>query len=151
MSRVSEIAGQVKSEVNAAAITFDSVAFTDAEWYFLPRFEHTDMHTLHVSIVPRSIERSVESRSHAFEKYQIDVAIQKRVDNTTTAKGQLDELVEFAEEVEELLSFNDMTLTGSSNVARFVSIKRDPMVAPDHLEELQQFTAVISVTYQLVA
>jgi hypothetical protein len=65
--------------------------------------------------------------------------------------GEIDALMAFVEEVRCLLQFADLKIDSlpCGNALRSVAIDADPPLSLDALEQLRQFTAVLSVTYRV--
>ncbi|MCX7806090.1 MAG: hypothetical protein N3A38_12990, partial [Planctomycetota bacterium] len=103
-----------------------------------------DMEDTRVTVVPRGIESEVESRgAHRFE-YRVDVATQKRLAAGTN--DEIDSMIELTEQIATL--FRGNRLTGYPK-ALCVKVAHDPVYAPEHLEELRQFTGVMTLTFRV--
>jgi hypothetical protein len=134
-----QVAEAVRYEINLGAYS-QSVS---AVRYYQPRFELAEMDTLHVSVVPRSISEKQLSRALTSFDCTIDVGIQQRssMDQTT-----LDELTKLAAEIAHRLRSNPLTALPD---ARLMELQMDPVFAADHLDELRQFTSVLSARYRV--
>lgn len=111
-----------------------------AKRMYLPRFELAEMASLHVTVVPVSGDVERISRSKKVYSYVIDIAVQKRA----VEQDDLDSLAALTEELADYILDNSLTY---SNL-HCIGISVDPIYAPEHLEELGQFTSVISATYR---
>ncbi|HAN98336.1 MAG TPA: hypothetical protein DCQ98_13295 [Planctomycetaceae bacterium] len=132
------LADAVTVELNTAAFTRPLAAVRLYE----PIFELAAMATLHVSVVPRALTAKVLDRGrHAFD-YEIDVAIQQKVEPTL---AHLDELMALVEEVGDHLRTRPLTVLPD---ARCIEIANAPIWAGEHLQELRQFTSVLTLTYR---
>ena len=101
------------------------------------------MDSLHVSVVPRSIlEKRISRKLVAFD-CGIDIGVQQRVGNDA---AQLDGLSALVTELSDRL--RTLTLPSYPG-ARLVELSNDPVYAPDHLSQLQQFTSVIRATFRV--
>ena len=119
-----------------------SLAVTALRLY-QPKFELKEMDSLHVSVVPRSIlEKRVSRKLVAFD-CGIDIGVQQRVGNDA---AQLDGLSALVTELSDRL--RTLTLPSYPG-ARLVELSNDPVYAPDHLSQLQQFTSVIRATFRV--
>lgn len=134
-AKLVEIANALVTSLNDG--TF-SEAFTAVRLY-QPIFQLDEMETLHLTVVAKSVVRSGASRSKYQYDYSVDVAIQKRTDRSIAA---LDAMVYLTEEIADHLSRS--TLAG----ATLIGLLNEPVVAPDHLDELGQFTTVLTFTYR---
>lgn len=141
MAVITDIADAVVTELNGH--TF-SQAFT-AVRHYRPLFNLADMQSLHVTVVPKAVSVERLDRTSHQEDYQVDVAVQKKVDavdNTT-----LDPLTALVQEVADFL--RGRRLAGLP-AAICVADRNEPIYAPEHLDDLRQFTSVLTFTYRVV-
>ena len=110
---------------------------------YLPKFDLKEMHQLQLSVVPRSIVEKRVTRGRSAFDCGVDVGVQQRSDMTQEA---LDELSGLVAEIAELLRTHP--LWGFPE-AKLVELSIDPPFAPDHLDELRQFTSVVRATYRV--
>lgn len=141
MAVIINIADSVVAQLNGATL---SQPITAARFY-QPRFGVEEMAALHVSVVPRSISNKALDRTHDTFDYMIDMAVQKRTDGSLAS---LDALMNLVEEICNL--FRSQPLL-SFPAARCMEVKNDPVYAPEHLEELRQFTSLITLTFKVLA
>jgi hypothetical protein len=73
----------------------------------------------------------------------VDIAVQKKVDLTLPV---IDALVALTEEIADHLRVQRLTTFPD---ARCTGVETSPVYAPEHLEELRQFTSVLTATYSL--
>jgi hypothetical protein len=134
------IADAVVAELNGT--TF-SQAFT-AVRHYQPVFELSEMMTeLKVSVVPRGVaSKALDRNRHEFD-YRIDVAVQHKIEPT---QGNLDALMELVEEISD--HFRTQPLAGYPE-AHCVEVANEPVYAMEHLDELRQFTSVLTLTYRV--
>ena len=141
--KVIEITEAVKDELNGQGF---SQAFT-AEWAHLPVFELPDFKMLHVTVVPKAIRTTAGSRSVSRRDYDVGIAVQKRFSGALN-QSELDALMKLIQEIASFL--RSRRLTGCDDVA-WVTAQSEPIFAPDHIEQMGQFTSVLTVTYRRVA
>jgi hypothetical protein len=141
MAVVTDIADAVVAELNGH--TF-SQPLTAAR-YYRPLFDLKDMAALHVSVVPKGVSVERLDRSRHQEEYQVDVAVQKKVEALDNAT--LDALAGLVEEIR--LFLQDRRLT-SYPAAVWLRTENVPIYAPEHLDELRQFTSVLTLTFRVV-
>jgi len=134
-----DIAEAVVAELNAA--TF-SQEFT-AERAYMPRFELPEMAELHVTVVPKGVAVEVQDRSRARQEVQIDVGVQKKLQ--TAENAEIDALMDLAEEIAE--HFRAKRQVGN---ALWVRTEHAPVYSTEHLEQLRQFTGVVTLTFRQV-
>lgn len=148
---VIEIADAVVAELNGATL---SMPFT-AERRYVPRFklrknqpgegaDLPDLETLRVSVVPRGLSAAtLARRSHDFD-YLVDVAVQKRLEDDEPAT--VDPYMRLPEEIIDL--FRGGTLSGLD--AKCVAVANEPIYAPEHLNDSNVFTSVVTLTFRKV-
>ena len=117
-------------------------AFT-AQRHYQPIFELPDMSQLHVSVVPLALSSQQVSRSKAANQYQIDIGIQQKGD---LSQAWLDGLMALVEEIADFLQARPLAAFPQ---ARCLDVTNAPVYALEHLEELRQFTSVLTATYQV--
>ncbi len=134
------IADAVVTELNAH--TFGQ-AFTAARAY-LPRYDLADMKDLHVTVVPKGVEIDASSRTLAQHDYSIDIAVQKRVGSDPS---NMDGLMGLVEEVSDFFRQRRLAQYPAAIWVRTVNV---PIYAPDHLDQLRQFTSVLTLTFRVL-
>jgi len=137
MSVITDIADAVVAELNAAEF---SQPF-EAQRRYLPRFDLAEMKDVHVTVVPKGATVLSGSRAHHQHDYEIDVAVQKK----TAADADVDPLMGLVEEIAD--HFRGKRLEAMSNVA-WAGTAHSPIYAPEHLEQLGQFTSVLTFTFR---
>lgn len=140
MSQIITIADAVVASLNEASFNPE---FT-AQRLYQPIFELSDMQTLHVSVVPRSETISGASRSEEYFDHAIDIGVQKKLD--TTGLDEIDALMDLVEQIVDHLRHRRLA---EEPTATWMSIKRDPVFVVEHLDQLRQFTGVLTVTYRM--
>jgi hypothetical protein len=135
------IADAVKTALNAGGF---AQTFT-AERLYLPVFELKDMDTLHVTVVPRGLMIELLDRSRDQHDYQVDVAVQKRLASENAA--EVDSLMDLVEQIGD--RFRHKVLE-TDPPAVCVKVENVPIYAPEHLEQLRQFTSVLTLTFRVV-
>jgi hypothetical protein len=133
------IADAVTAELNGHSF---SQPF-NAHRLYLPIFDLQAMSELKVTVVPKSISSSSLDRSRDNFDYQIDIAIQKKTPNEIAV---IDSLMLLVEEIGD--HFRSSPLSSFPG-ARCTSVENTPVYAPDHLQELRQFTSVLTLTFRL--
>src|SRR5579884_522192 len=101
------------------------------------------MTELKVSVVPRSlVSKSLDRNRDSFD-YLLDVAVQKKTD---MSQASLDALMTLVEEIAD--HFRTQPLASYPN-ARCTEVKNEPVYALEHLDELRQFTSVLTLTFRV--
>lgn len=142
MPVITDVADAVVSELNETEF---SQPFT-AQRHYLPRFELQDLKTLHVSVVPSGLTVETAGRSQAQRDVAIDVAVQKKLAHEQNA--DLDPLLALTEEIAE--HFRGKRLAGYPD-AIWVKTEHKPIYAAEHLDQLRQFTSVMTLTFRVIA
>ena len=96
-----------------------------------------------MTVVPRSVASKSLDRQRDSYDYEIDVAVQQKVDPTL---ANLDALVLLVEEIGD--HFRHEPLSGLP-AARCVGVQNTPVYAAEHLQELRVFTSVLTLTFRL--
>jgi len=138
VATITDIADAVVAELNNASFSRE---FTATRSY-LPRFELPEMADLHVTVVPRGLEISTASRSGHQHDYRIDAAAQQKLQSSEPA--EIDELVSLVEEI--AVHFRGRTLDAPS--AACVAVENEPVYVAEHMDEMRQFTSVITLTFR---
>lgn len=111
---------------------------------YQPKFELADLAAPQVTVVPRAVTITNASRQQSFFDCTIDVGVQQKV-----SPGSVSELDELTTLVQEIIDALWMTRPPGQSEAAWLRIENDPIFAPEHLEQQQVFTSIISVTYRL--
>jgi hypothetical protein len=133
------LADAVVAELNATAFS----QLVAAERHYLPQFELSEMTTLRVSVVPRSVASKTLDRNRDSFDYRIDVAVQQKLEPTP---GNLDALMALVEEIAD--HFRSQPLAGYPQ-ARCTEVENVPVYAVEHLDEFRQFTSVLTLTFRV--
>jgi len=133
-----DIADSVVAQLNGT--TFSQPV--TAERHYQPKFELSEMTDLKVSVVPRSLASKTLDRNRDSFDYQIDVAVQQKTD---MSQASLDALMTLVEEIAD--HFRTQPLASYPN-ARCTEVKNEPVYALEHLDELRQFTSVVTLTFR---
>ena len=141
MAEIVDIADAVVTELNAG--TF-SQEFTAARLY-RPEFDLKDMATLHVTVVPKGVETVTVSRSVVQYDITVDVAVQKKLESESN--DEIDPLMNL---VEEIATFFRLRRLAECPNASWLRTENEPVYSPGHLEELRQFTSVLTLTFRVV-
>lgn len=141
MSVIVNIADAVVAELNASGL----LPGVTAQRHYRPTFDLEDMKDLHVTVVPRGVEMTGASRSMVQSDVQIDVGVQKKPAELN--QTELDGLMGLVEQIADHL--RGRRLAGAPE-ASWVKTENNPIFAAEHLEQLRQFTSVLTVTYRVL-
>jgi len=135
------LADAVVAELNASGL----LPGVTAQRAYRPAFDLEDMKDLHVTVVPRGVEMTGASRSMVQSDVQIDIGVQKKP--TELNQAELDGLMALVEQLADHL--RGRRLAGAPEAA-WVKTENNPIFAAEHLEQLRQFTSVLTVTYRVL-
>ncbi len=141
MALVAEVAQAVTDALNAGDF---SQVFT-AERAYRPQYELSAMRTLRVSVVPHGVETRALDRTRAVTDIRIDVGVQKKLESE--APAEVDPLMELVAEIAG--HFRQRRLAGLPR-AVWIATENAPLYAPEHLQELRQFTSVVTFTFRVM-
>ena len=140
MSRVIDIAEAVVHSLNQGLFSQEFVA----RRAYLPEFALPELADLQVTVVPKEQTIALHSRTATLHEIDLDIGIQQKVEPGDTAA--IDALMNLTEEV--LDHFRLQPLVGQPVVFWAATANR-PIYAVEHLDELGQFTAIVTVTYKV--
>ena len=141
MAVITDIADAVAAEINAGSFSQPVSATRE----YLPAFELADMQTLRVTVVPKSVTTLPGGRAHNQYDHAIDVAVQKKLDAADNT--EIDELMTLVDELADHLRFK--RLTDYPNAA-WLKTENQPVYAQEHLQELRQFTSILTFTFRVM-
>jgi len=140
MALVTDIVEAVKESLNVGAF---SQAFI-AKRYYQPLFELPEMQELHVSVVPNGLTILGLGRAQSQVDVKVDVAVQKKLQAGDAL--ELDPLMALVEEIADFFRFQ--RLPGFPE-AIWVKTENSPIYAQEHLEQLRQFTSILTFTFRV--
>ena len=143
MTTVNDIAAAVVADMNGAPSGTFAQAFTAVQAY-LPQYELADMTTLHVTVVPKGLVVQPFGRGSCQYDYAIDVAVQQKVANTDPAT--IAPLMSLVEEIADWFRLRRLTNTD----AIWARTEHTHLYAQEHLEQLRQFTSVLTLTFRIL-
>jgi hypothetical protein len=138
---VSKVAEAVVAALNAGSFSHE---FTAARTY-LPVFDLAEMADLHVTVVPKGVTSQSGDRSRSQFDYEIDVAVQKKLG--TTDNSEIDDLMALVEEIAD--AFRSKRLEAFTS-ATCVKTENEPVYSPEHMDQMRQFTSVLTLTFRLM-
>ena len=141
MAVITDIAEAVVVELNAG--TF-SQTFT-AERAFLPVFELSDLKNVRVTVVPKGVTIIPGGRAHNQHDYAIDVAVQKKLDVADNA--EIDPLMTL---VDEIADFFRLKRLDSYPGAIWLKTDNEPVFSQEHLDQMRQFTGLLTFTFRVM-
>jgi len=100
-----------------------------------PIYELSDLSAVQIAVVPKAVERERLSRAAVQKNTTIDIGVLKR----TASAAEYDTLIELCEEIADY--FPGVSLDGHFCQKTIY----DPIYHPEHVEELNQFTGLVSL------
>jgi len=141
MSAATDIADAIAASINATSFG----AAVNAARVHLPIFDLEKVgNALQVSVVPRSVAVKPASRSTNFFDFTTDIGVQQRIDPGDPA--QVDALLDLVEQIGDHLRLSRLAMFTN---AQWIATEHDPVLAGEHLERLNVFTSVLTVTHRL--
>ena len=141
-AKVVTIAEAVKDALNAGEF---SQAF-EADRTYRPARELTELATLRVTVVPRSVADEAASRSGDATEYGVDVAVRKKL-TSDSVDAEADALVAFCEEI--VGHFRRKRLSGEVD-AICSRTENVPVFSSEHIEEANVFVGVVTLFFKLI-
>ena len=141
VARFVKIAAAVASELNGTSF---AMPFTAMRAY-RPVFSLPELETLRVTVMPREYKGTPQTRGKDQYDYQIDVAVQKKIDLDTVKEG--DALMALVEEIQT--HFRGGRLAAYEGAA-WVKAANDPAYVPEHIDQRKVFTSVATLTYRVL-
>jgi len=138
------IATQIAQAVVAELAGHEFSQQFEPKMLVLPDFKPAELEILRVSVVPRTLEIERQTRSSTKFLVAIDIGIQKRIagtpEETVATMGTL---------VDEIAEFLQTTDLSQFPAAQLVNIVNEPLYVPEHLQQKQSFTSILSLKYVL--
>ena len=96
--------------------------------------------------MPKGIVLANPDRSRSQSDYSFDVAVQKKFSTGTNA--ELDLLIDLVQEI--IVFFRHKQRLDSFPNAMWLKSEVPVLYAPEHMEQLRQFTSVLTLTYRVI-
>jgi hypothetical protein len=146
MSYLIDIADAVVETLNAAAL---SQAFT-AVRYYVPVKALPALDALAVSVVPITLERSLQTRgATSLTTYGVDIGIQQRLPSGPMSPDEIaaacDPLMDLAEEVAQFFYGKPLAGLGACYCT---DVKNLPVFSYEHLDEKRVFTSLLTLSFK---
>jgi len=144
-----DIADAIVNELNTASAGGSFSQTFEAQRHYLPVFDLAEMKDLHVTVVPKGVAIQSIGRDRNQHDVQIDVAVQKK-HATQPDQSPNDELDPLMTLVEEIADFFRLRRLQDVANAVWVRTEHAPVYAPEHMEQMRQFTSVITFTFRVI-
>lgn len=133
------LAAAVVAELNGGSF---SQPLNAARRYLVKNEVKTD--GLVVSVAPTDLDINELTRAQELDDYVIQVGVQQRV-----RPAVLEDFDALLDLMQELRAFLTRRPLGALPAARWHKIENKPLYLPEHLQQFNQFTSVLAVTYRL--
>ena len=141
-ARIVQIADALVDALNGAG--FDPPLVATRE--YIPIYDLEDMTEQKLTVVAAATKGERLDRARWADEYVIHVAHQQKVDPTPAV---VDALMLQVEAIKRYLRDTPLELDGPL-IAKCMGVVNEPIYSPEHLDELRQFTSVLSCTYRLM-
>jgi hypothetical protein len=141
-----DIADAVAAEINAATAGTFSFPFTAAR-HVLPKTDLTELKTITVTVVPKSVEIATQTRTMCLRDVMVDIGIQKKIAKEPGLDTDVASIGVLADEITTYLRKRTLT---NATYAVWVRITNDPVYSVEHLDEHRVYTSVLTVTYRMM-
>lgn len=113
---------------------------------YRPRIDRAAMEGTVITVVPRAAEDTLSSRATVVRDIEIDVAVQARLTAQPhdARDAEIDQLMQLVSEVGDALRGVQQGTSG----AQWKAQRNDPIYAPEHLDQHEVFTSLITVNYR---
>jgi len=136
------IADAVVAAINAGSFT---PAVTAARVYQATR-ELKEVGTMRCSVMPQAWRQSLAGRGEDRADYIVQLAIQKKLDPGGDVDAEMDTLMKLMQDLGAHLNRRELTDID----ATWVGTVNEPVWGPEDLENLRQFTSVLTLTYRAI-
>lgn len=141
MAVIADIADAIVAELNAGGFSQP----IEASRCYLPKFDLAEMKDVHVTVVPKGVAIRARTRNQNQHDYEIDIAVQKKL--TAMDNGEIDTLVGL---VDEIADHFRMKRLDNLRAAVWVKTQHEPIYAQEHLDQMRQFTSVLTLTFRVM-
>ena len=141
MALITDVADAVVAELNATAFSQP----VEAKRSYLPQFDLAEMKDLHVTVVPKGVTILPGSRSQNVYEAAIDVAVQKKLDKADNT--EIDVLMGLVDEIADRFRLKRLD---SYPGAVWTKTEQQPIYSQEHLDQMRQFTSVLTFTFRMV-
>ena len=141
MSLIIELSDALVAEINNGTFSQPLTAIRE----YVPSYDLSEMHDLHVTVVPQEVRLAGGDRSRSQGDFGIDVAVQQKLQQADNA--EIDQLTGFTEELMDYLRAKRLTQYPK---AAWLHTDQRVLYAPEHVIELRQFTSVFTLTYRVL-
>jgi len=141
VSIIIDIAEEVAAEINAQAWSVPTLV---AWRYYRPLFDLKKMSDLHVTVVPRGWTSETLDRARSQEDHQVDVAVQQKF-----ARSEIVDLDPLMSLVQEIADYFLRRRLAHYEDAVCIKVENSPAYIPQHIEEMRQFTSVLTLTFRV--
>lgn len=147
MAVIADLADAVVTAINAGSY---SQTFTAVRRNHVA-YELSDMATLHVTVVPQTISAADAARGKRAFDYAIGVGVQIRLSRDSAGEllnTAIDPYLTLCEEIDDVLEAARTLSLADGTQCHWLSSEQSPLFVRQHLDEWNQFTAIVTHTYR---
>jgi len=141
MATIVDITQAVVDELNASGL----LGATVAERSYLPRRQLEQLADMAVTVVPKATQVQIAGRSSNQYTHDIDIAVQQRLGSDDAV--EIDPLMDLVEQIADHFRLRRLS---DGTAAVWVQTQHEPIYAPEHLDQMRVFTAVITLSFRVV-
>lgn len=136
-----QVAEAVTEELNLGSFSQP----VSAERSYQPLFDLPEMSELHVTVVPGSRKVKTLGRNRNQYDLAVEIGVQKRLSGQ--GNDEADDLMALVEEIEDYFRLRRL---GGFTQAIWIHSENSPVYDPEHLNDMHQFTSVLTLVYRVV-
>ena len=146
MAILTDIADAVVATLNGHTFTKQFTAVRS----YRPVFAREELKALHVTVVPGGYTMENAGRGQVQEDYTVEVAVMQAPETCDAA--HLDPLVGLVEEIRDFFLVNRRLAMFPNALCLKAAFGpgSERGYAPEHLDQLQQFTSILTLTFRVV-
>jgi hypothetical protein len=142
---IARLTSALADRLSAATYT-DAYPSISAVKAYLPYYDNEQMGSLHVSVVPQTVQVSLKNRGAEQHDYSLLIVLSKRTDGSTE---QVDDLLALVEKITDHLRSDSLPASADwPSEAEWVGVELDPVWSQEHLQERRIFFTAITVQYR---
>lgn len=144
---IAALTNALAERLSAATYTtaYPSITATKA---YLPYYDNEQMGSLHVSVVPATLQIGLKARGAEEHDYAVSIVLSKRTDGSV---AQVDDLMGLVESIIDHLRSDTLPPSESWPAdLSWVGVEMEPIWSQEHLQERRVFFTAITVMYRAV-
>ena len=144
MTTANDIAAAVVADMNGAPAGTFGQPFSAVQAY-LPQYDLGEMKDLHMTVVSKGVTVQPFGRGACQYDYAVDVAVQQKLAATDPAT-----IAPLMSLVDQIADFFRLRRLSSYLGAIWAKTEHPYLYSQEHLEQLRQFTSVLTLTFRVI-